>query len=268
MYFDTHSHLNFSAFKKDYKEVIDRSLKEKTHMIIAGSQQSTSERGVRIASEYDKGVWAAVGIHPLHLEKQMVKEENLSFETKGEEYDNKIYEELARHEKVKAIGETGLDYFRTKEKGAIKKQQEVFIKQLDLASILKLPAIVHCREAHDDTIKILGSFNGRIRAVLHCYTGNINEAEKYLEMGHCISFTGIITFTKAYNEVVKMIPLERIMAETDCPLLTPDPMRGKRNEPINVKYIVKKIAEIKKIDEKQVVETLYYNSINFFNVTE
>jgi TatD DNase family protein len=273
MLIDTHAHLNFNAYKDDVDEVVKRSLNNNIWMINVGSQYSTSKRAVEIAEKYKQGIYAAVGLHPLHLETGLVKLkidlEEIQFKTTEESFDYEKYKELARSEKVKAIGEIGLDYYyrpKTKHKLEVfkNKQKEIFLKQLDLAKELNLPIIFHCRFAHDDLINELRIRNYVLGGVIHCFTGTLEQAEKYLEIGFYLGFNGLI-FKRDYDEIIKKVSLDKILLETDCPYLIPPPIIG-RNEPIYLKYIAEKIAQIKNLSYDEVVETTTENAKKLFNL--
>ncbi len=282
MLIDTHAHLNFNAYKEDSNEVIKRTLEQGVFIINVGSQYSTSRRAVEIAERYNEGVYAAVGLHPIHLASDLVKiiddKEETEIAGSGEEFNYDNYKKLALRSyseggKVVAIGEIGLDYYhkpksKTKLEEFKEKQKAVFLEQLKLAQELNLPVIFHCRFAHDDLIKILES--QKLRGVIHCFTGTWQEAEKYLEMGFYLGFNGII-FKLDLNEIIKKTPLDKILIETDCPYLTPSLPSGalakeERNEPINIKYIAQKIAEIKNLDYKKVAEATTQNAKKLFRI--
>jgi TatD DNase family protein len=258
--FDTHAHTNFKDFKDDHAEVIRRALNNNIRLINVGSQYSTSQRAVKIANDYDDGVYAAIGLHPIHLSEKIFRDEvsgqeEITFEPRFEEFEKIKYLELGRNKKVVAVGEIGLDYFHNEDNR--EKQKEVFRQQIDLAMELELPIIIHCRDknfdlkksAHQDLIKILREkkerFSGKLRGVVHCFSGGMNEAEIYTTMGFRLGFNGIITFTKDYDRIISSIDLKNILLETDCPYLAPVPMRGKRNEPLFVRYVADKIALLK-----------------------
>ncbi len=282
---DTHAHLNFNAYKKDLNEVIKRSLENGVEIINIGSQYETSKRAVEIAERYEKGIYAAVGFHPTHAATDLVKvkmdpEEVAAEEEKEKEFSTEKYRLLAKSKKVVAIGEIGLDYWyrpktKIKTEQFKERQKNIFLKQLDLAKELNLPVIFHCRVAHDDLIEILSqqSASGveRIKGVIHCFTGGWEQAKKYLEMGFYLGFNGII-FKLDLNEIVEKAPLDKILIETDCPYLVPPLARrslegeGGRNEPIFVKYVAKKIAEIKKVSFEKVAETTTQNARNLFGI--
>ena len=262
---DTHAHVNFSDFKSDSKEVIKRALDENIWMINVGAYGDASERAIEIANEYDCGVYAAVGQHP---------------GTK-DEFDYGYFLNLARNEKVVAIGECGLDFHRIENQASEKskveslkeKQKEVFIKQLKLAREADKPIIIHCRDAHEDLLEILNLEAELPSGVMHFFTGNLEQAKKYIELGFYISFSGVVTFPPrkgetegAYDEIIKNIPLEKILVETDCPYVAPIPHRGKRNEPVYVKYVAQKIAELRGLSFDEVAEQTTQNAKNLFKV--
>lgn len=261
---DTHAHVNFNAYKNDSNEVIKRSLAENIHIINVGSQYSTSKRAVEIAEGYEKGVYAAIGLHPIHLETGLVKmkEDNkeIEFETSGEEFNYDKYKELTKSLKVVALGEVGLDYHWNLNK---EKQRTVLCQQLDLAENCSLPVVLHCRNAHDDMIELLTSRKD-LRGVVHCFTGTWEQAQKYMAMGFYLGLNGII-FKMNLDEVIAKAPLDRILLETDCPYLTPQPMEG-RNEPAYVKYVAKKIAKIKNLSYDAVKETTTKNAKQLFQI--
>ncbi len=295
MLIDTHAHLNFNAYKSDADEVIRRSLDNNVWMINVGSQYETSKRAIEIAEKHSDGVYSAVGLHPIHLSGGIFKipkpagragipvaegdlgtkidAEEIEFETREEEFDYEKYKKLATSKKVIAIGEIGLDYYY-RPKTNIKleefknKQKEVLLKQIGLAEELNLPLIFHCRAAHDDLINILDTKyniqNTKLRGVVHCFTGNLEQAKKYTDTGFYLGFNGII-FKLNLDEVVKNTPLDKILIETDCPYLTPPPMTG-RNEPSYVKYVVKKIAQIKGETSEKIANIITENAKKLFKI--
>lgn len=280
---DTHAHVNFNDFKNDAKEVIKRALDENVWMINVGAERKTSERAVNMAEEYDEGVYAAVGLHPSHLVEQDVeyKEsgELIKYKSKPEEFDCNFYFNLAKNKKVVGIGECGLDYSRTSDEKSREKQKEVFIKHLELAKEVNKPIIIHCRDAHDDLLKILLNRQPATSmwqvdgGVMHFFTGTLEQAKKYIELGFYISFSGVITFplrkgetASAYDEIIKNIPSERILLETDCPYVAPVPHRGKRNEPAYVKYMAHKIAELKGVSFREMAEQTTRNARRLFGI--
>ena len=279
MLIDTHAHLNFNNFQDDADEVIQRSLAADTWMINIGADYKTSKRGLNYANHYEKGVYAAVGLHPMHIFSFRAKSQDYDFHTRGEDFNYDIYEKLAKFEKVVAIGEIGLDYYHLDIGHEInvikKKQQEVFLSQLLLARRLDLPAIIHCRQAHDDMIKLLNDFRKKNKelmpadrpwGVMHCFSGDEDLAWQYFNLGLIISFTGLITFSQQWDELIRKLSFEKFMVETDCPFMTPEPFRGKRNEPELVKYVARRIAEIKGVDISKVATGTTKTAKQFFNI--
>lgn len=282
-FFDTHAHVNFKDFKDDADEVIRRALDNNTWMILVGAEYKTSNRALNYANKYESGVYAAIGLHPNHLEEVIAHDSDdrgvTQYITQGEEFNYDTYEKLAKFEKVVAIGEIGLDYYHLDLSSdlvaAKKKQKRILLEQLKLARSLDLPVIIHCRQAHDDLLPILQDFKKENRqlfpvdkswGVIHCYSGDENLAWEYFKLGLMISFTGLVTFSKMWDDLIRKIPLERIMIETDCPYMTPEPYRGQRNEPLLVQYVANRIAEIKGLKLEKVAEVTTENAKRFFGI--
>lgn len=287
MIIDTHAHLNFSAYNKDLDEVIKRALVQDIWMINVGSKYDTSKKAVEIAEKHKQGVYAAVGLHPIYSATEFVKvktdHEEGSFNVKEESFDKEKYMKLAESEKVVAIGEIGLDYYyKPKTKAKLEqfkqKQKQVFIKQLEMAEELNLPVILHCRMAHQDLLEILNlklktknaklqlkTQNYNIKGVIHCFTGNWEQAKQYLDLGFHLGINGII-YKMDLEEVIKKTPLEKILIETDCPYLTPPKAESFRNEPVFIKYIIDKIAQIRNIDSKEVSMATFSNARELFKI--
>lgn len=267
-YIDIHSHLNFAAFDTDREEVMARAREAGVAMINVGTQKDTSASAVVLAEKYPDGVYAAVGLHPIHTAKSFHDEEELGeggkeFTSRGEVFDYDYYKKLALHPKVVAIGECGLDYYRI-ENGK-EKQEEIFRKQIELAIEVKKPLMLHIRSAYADAFKVLKTYT-EVTGNLHFFAGTIEEAKPFLDMGFSFSFTGVISFARQYDEVVRYLPLERIMSETDCPYVAPVPFRGKRNEPAYVVEVIKKIAEIRNEDFETIRAQLLTNAVRFFGL--
>ena len=246
MIIDTHAHLQFDAYDQDRDEVIKKTLAENIRCINIGTSFATSKAGVELA-EKQEGFYAAIGLHPTDVDEALNVED---------------YRDLAKSKKVVAIGEIGLDYFRPpfdKEK-----QKEVFLQQVGLAKELHLPVIIHCRMAHDEVIEILTSHPGHT-GVVHCFTGTLEQARKYIALGFYLGINGII-FKFNIDEVIKEIPLENLVVETDCPYLTPRAESYKRNEPIFIKHTIKRIAELKGISFEEICEKTTENSKRLFSL--
>lgn len=276
MLIDTHAHVNFNAFKDDSGEVIKRSLASSVWMINVGSQFSTSQRAAKMAARYPEGVYAAVGLHPIHLSASefhdTFESEEIKFRASGEKFDADIYKKLAQNPKVVAIGETGLDYFHNPENKV--EQAEVFREHIKLACELNLPLMVHCRDAHTDLISVLSEekkkYGDKLLGVIHGFASGfsvgISEAKAYIDMGFLLGVNGIITFSNQYDSLLREIDLKHFLLETDCPYLTPKPHRGKRNEPLYVKYVAQKIAEVRGVDISEVKKKTTENARRVFAI--
>ena len=254
MFIDTHAHLFYPNFTEDLDEVIERAISsEVDYIIIPATDIGTAKQTLALADKYEM-IYAQVGVHP--------------HETKDWTNDNlKVIEELARHPKVVAIGEIGLDYyydFSPKEK-----QIEAFRAQIELALKLDLPVVVHNRESDEDIMQIVREYcSSGLRGQFHCFNGSLSYARDLIRMKYFVSFTGNITFKKAdlLRETLSNIRLHYIMLETDSPFMTPIPYRGKRNEPSYVKYIAQQIAELHKIPIEEVARITSINAFRLFGI--
>lgn len=254
MYVDTHSHLYFDAYKKDREKIISEFDEEGLDFIVSiGIDVDSSKKSVILAKNHNK-IYATAGIHP--SEKCILKNGDI----------DAIKKLVVENDKVLAIGEIGLDYYRNYQ--SVEVQKKSFNLQLELAEELQVPVIIHDREAHNDIYNYLKFFKGKVRGIMHSFSGDYDFAKKMLDLGYYISITGVITFKKAetLRDVVKKVPLEYLLSETDCPFLTPEPYRGKRNQPAYVKYVVRKIAQVTGIDEDYVTETLVENAKKVFSI--
>jgi len=281
-YIDTHAHVNINAFKEDAEAVISKCKEEGVMMINVGTQQDTSKRAVELAEKYNN-CYAIVGLHPVHTSASYHDESELgekmkAFTSRGEEFDIDYYRNLAKSNKVVAIGECGLDYYRL-EKDTKAVQEKAFIEQIELANELGLPLMIHTRDAkgnsasakadagvgnvYDDTYEILKA-HAKVRGNVHFYAGNYEQAKKFFDIGFSVSFTGVITFAKDYEEVVRNAPLDMIHGETDCPYVAPIPYRGQRCEPWMVQEVYKKIASIRGEDEELVRAQLVENARHLY----
>lgn len=294
--FDVHTHVQFHAFKNDADFVIQRARDAGVWMVNVGTQKNTSEKAVEIAQKYTEGIYAAVGLHPIHTEKSYHDEQELGlsaeallarrslgvagakaeiankelggFESREEEFDYEYYRKLAVHPKVVAVGECGLDYYRlgfeTKER-----QRGIFLQQIGLAHEVKKPLMIHCRKAFSDLISLLQATSYKLHTIpgiIHFFSGTKDDAAKLLDLGFSFSFGGVITFSRDYDEVVKYIPLGRAVLETDAPYVTPVPHRGKRNEPFYVSEVAKKLAELKGLAAGEVAEVTTKNALTLFGI--
>ena len=279
--FDTHAHVNFKAFQDDSADVLQSCLKERIWVNNIGSQYETSKRAVELAEKYPEGVYATVGLHPIHLSEQEVDEEEVRFKTREEEFDPDVYRKLAQNPKVVAIGECGLEYYRLPEgleDEAKKNQEKAFRLQIELAIDAKKALMVHSRDAYEAIFEILKEYQSRLPAVIiHSFIGSWEQARKFLDIGCYISYNGIITYKPRKEkkpgqsdpellQAVKNTPLDRILLETDSPYLSPEPLRGQRNVPQNVKYVAQKLAEIKKVDMEEIERQTAKNAKAVFSI--
>lgn len=273
---DTHCHIQFNVFKDDAGAVLQKCEEKNMILNVVGSQKDTSQRAVEYAEKYPF-IYASIGLHPIHLFSTHVDEEESKFVSREEDFDYEYYKKLGNSPKVIAIGECGLDLYHLPEgknkEEVLEKQKQTFIAQHNLAQELDLPIVIHVREAHEEMIGLLSGLSDKIRAVVHCYTGNWHYAQKYLDLGLNLGFTGVITFPPKKTapeiqvsllEVVEKCPLDRMLIETDAPYLAPNAYRGQRCEPWMVEETAKKIAEIKGLSLAEVVSATTQNARNLF----
>ena len=276
---DVHTHTHFAAYENS-KEVIERALEKDIWLVNVGTQKDTSKGAVEFAEGYSEGVYAAVGLHPTHTDKSYHDAKELgggeaakAFTSRGEVFDYEHYKKLGASEKVVAIGECGLDYYRVPQTNAdgtqidtesIKDKQKVaFEMQIKLSHELQKPLMIHCRNAFPDLIKML-NVNGQLLnvdapGIVHFFTGSVTDAEKLKEMGFYFSFGGVTTFTNDYDEQIKTIGIERIVLETDAPYVAPVPFRGKRNEPSYIEHVASAIGEKLGISADEVADKTTQN---------
>ena len=254
MLIDSHAHLDDRRFDRDRDRLIE-SLKENgiDLVINPGADLQTSIKAVALAEKYEN-IYAAVGVHP-HSAKEM------------DDSTVNVLKSFTNREKVIAIGEIGLDYYYDNSPRDI--QRKRFIEQLNLAKEVDLPVIIHSRSAAGETFEILKEAqDGNLEGVLHCYSGSVEMAREYIKLGFYISIAGPVTFKNArvLKEVAKEVPLDKLLIETDAPYLTPEPYRGKRNEPIYVRYVAGTIAEIKGITFEEVAKATSENTKKLFRI--
>jgi len=265
-YIDIHSHLGFEDYGNDFKAVIGRMQEAGVATIAIGADLQTSKEAVKVANE-NENIWACIGMHPAH---------NLE-----EIFDEKNYEKLVKNPKVVAIGECGLEYFELK--GDIEKikekQKKDFINQIEFAIKYDKPLMLHIRnsknsdDAFNDAYEILKQYSifdipdSNLRGNIHFFTGKLDQAQKFIDLGFTISFTGLITYVQDFNKTIKAVSLEKIHAETDAPYVAPVPHRGERNEPTYVIEVVKKIAEIRGEDFEKVRLQLLENARKLFDIS-
>jgi TatD DNase family protein len=276
-FIDVHAHVQFNVFKEDFDDVVKRALESDTWMINVGTNLKTSTDAVELANKYSHGVYAIIGLHPIHTNKSFhdkdeIGEETEPFNSKGEEFNIDSFEELIKNPKVVGVGECGLDFFRIEgnKEDYISNQVKSFESQIDLAVKYDKPIMIHCRDAYPEVLEILSKkkakYGGKLRGNFHFFAGTLEDAKKILDLGFNFSFTGVVTFAKQYEELIKIAPIDRIFSETDCPYVAPVPYRGQRNEPVYVSEVVKKIAEIKGLEVDFVAQQLVKNAISFFNL--
>jgi len=298
-YIDIHAHTNFTAFDEDRKEVIHRALDNDTWIINIGTQYDTSKKAVEMTNEYE-GVYATIGLHPIHTDasyhdEQELGEEGKEFVSRGEIFDKEKYKELVKLGKVIGIGECGLDYYHLPAQAGmdddtVANQKVAFIGQIELANELDLPLMLHVRNqpapdkqrglagnptdnthnAYFDVYELLKKYS-KVRAVSHFFAGSVEDMKRFVEMGIYISFAGPITYKPKpeicnYEAIIKATPIDMILADTDSPYVAPVPHRGKRNEPLYVKNIVSKIAQIKGLDEEEVSKQIVLNAKRLFDI--
>jgi len=254
MLFDTHVHLNAEQFSEDLLEVIQRAEAEGVErMVVVGFDRPTITRAMELIEEYEF-IYASIGWHPVDA-IDMIDEDLIWIE------------ELAKHPKVVALGEMGLDYYWDKSPKDI--QQEVFRKQIRLAKKINLPIVIHNRDATSDIVTILKEENAaEVGGIMHCFSGSVEIAKECVEMNFYISLGGPVTFKNAKKpkEVAELIPLEKLLIETDCPYLAPHPHRGKRNEPGYVKLVAQEIAQLKGITFEEVAQATTENANKLFGI--
>lgn len=254
MFFDSHAHLDDDKYSDDREEVISLLESQGTSLVMnVASDMVTSHQSIELAEKYPF-IYASVGVHPCSTGEMT-------------ETDIEILKELSKHEKVKAIGEIGLDYYWDNPDREI--QKKWFRSQMQLAMELDMPFIIHDRDAHEDCINILKEFNiKKTGGVMHCFSGSAEMARQIISMGMMIALGGAITFKNAAKtvKVAQEIPLEHIIIETDSPYITPEPFRGKRNTPGYVKFVAQKIAEIKGIDVDAVAKITMSNTKRLYRI--
>lgn len=252
MYFDSHAHLDDARFQPDFDDILARMRENGvTGMMNIGCDLPSSERSVALAERYD-WIWAAVGSHPDdadHVDEARIAR----------------YRALCQNPRVRAIGEIGLDYHYDDIPREI--QKNAFRMQLALARELSMPVVVHEREAHEDGMRIIDEFP-EVKGVFHCYSGSLEMAKELVKRGWYIGFTGVVTFKNARKavEVAEKIPLDRILIETDCPYMAPEPFRGRRNDPSLVPFVAKKIAALRGISAEAAAAATAENARRLFRI--
>lgn len=258
--FDSHAHYNDEKFNEDREQVISSAKAEGiTKLICVGYNVQSSEDAIKIANDYDF-IYASCGVSPNDIpqtEQELWKDIDEIKEMLKEKYKNKLV----------AVGEIGLDYYWNKENAEL--QKKAFIEQIKIANDNDLPIVIHTREAVSDTIEILkNKINVQNKGIFHCCPLNRELVKEALKLGFYISLAGPVTFknSKNANEIIEMIPLDRILIETDSPYLSPEPLRGKRNDSRNVKYIAQKIADVKQMNIEEIAKITYENAESVFKM--
>lgn len=255
-YIDIHCHINFDDFDLDRSEVITRAREKSIGMIVVGTNLDESKKAVKLAEE-NSDIWAIIGLHPTDVQ--------------NEKFDYEAYKKLAEHPRTVGIGECGLDYYRA-EHASKALQQEVFEKHITLANEVKKPLMLHLRSganpdqnAYKDALEVIKK-HAKVSGDVHFYAGSLEEAHDFIGLGFRLSFTGVITFARNYDEIIKSIPLNMIMSETDAPYVTPAPYRGQRNEPSYVIETAHKITEIRGESLEIVLPHLVDNARKLFGI--
>ena len=255
MLIDSHAHLDMKQFDSDRDQVIDRALSaDVRHIITVGIDIKSSLNAVKLTTHYPP-IFATIGIHPHNADN-------------ANKNDLEQIALIAQQNKIIAIGEIGLDFFHNR--SARQKQIEVFTQQLAIAISLDLPVVIHDREAHTNTLNILSSFKkSGLKGMIHCFSRDYNLAKTFIEMGYYISIPGTVTFNNAsqIQDVVRRIPLNRLLLETDAPFLAPTPSRGKRNEPSYIIYTAQKIAKLRGISFEEISYQTSKNVCELFNLS-
>ena len=257
MFFDSHCHLDDAKFNEDREEIIEEIKKSGvTKLISAGYSLEGSKKAIELANKYDF-IYATCGISPNDIPQTEEELWKTLQEIKGF---------IQVNSKVVAIGEIGLDYYWNKENKEL--QQKAFIEQINLANELDLPIVIHTREAVSDTLEILKQNEVKNKGVFHCCPLNRKLVKEALKLGFYISFAGTVTFKNSKNadEIIQMVPKDKILIETDSPYLSPEPLRGRRNDSSNVKYVAQKIADVKGMQLEEVAEITYENTKRIFRI--
>lgn len=276
--FDAHTHVQFPIYDNDREEVIKRAREAGVKMLCVGTQAASSHAAVDLAKKYPGEIWAAAGFHPNHFASAWYHDKKEQQEAERESFDASKLRKIAENKEVVAIGEFGLDYYRlasdtrqaTREK---ENQQEAFEVQVQIAKDLNKAMMLHCRpskgtdDAYLDAAKILSTYDNLPPKIFHFYVGSPAATQKLLEIGAYFTFGGVVTFSRDYDEIIKMIPLDRILLETDAPYVVPEPHRGKRNEPAYIVETYKKLAELKGVSLQKLAEKISETASKIFRIT-
>ncbi len=254
-FIDLHAHLQFDDFDDDRDLIISKMKDNNVIAINVGVDEKSSRDAIELSKRYPGVLWSTIGLHPLYPDQ---------------DYDTEdIFKDNNLNKNISGIGECGLDYFRIIDDANLAEikdfQKQIFINQIKMSIKYGVPLMLHVRDSYKETLEILEeNFKGVVKEYkgnVHFFAGSIEEARSFLDMGFSISFTGVITFVKSYEDLVRFVPIEKMFAETDSPYVSPAPLRGQKNNPNNVIEIYKKIAEIKNIDINEVID-IFYNNAN------
>jgi len=262
--FDSHSHPQFAAYDSDREKVIQRMKAQGVATIAVGTSYETSKAAIELARKYPGLILASIGIHPHHTTSAM-EDSMESTGAAGKEALDARFSALAGAKEVVAIGESGLDYHYDTSDGTKQRQRESFFSHLELAVELKKPLIVHARDAYQETFEILNAYRGKLRGVMHFFQSSIDDARRFMDLGYYISFAGPITFATMYDAMVRFVPLDMMLLETDAPYAAPEPYRGKRNEPAYVRSVAEKVAELKNISIEKIAVITTKNAKTLFH---
>ncbi len=271
--FDSHTHIHFPVYDADREEVIRRAREAGVKMLCVGTQAASSEAAVELARKYPGEVWAAAGFHPNHFARAWYHDKKEQADGEREQFDAKKLLEIAKQPEVVAIGECGLDYYRlTNAEEEKKAQKDAFVAQIRIAEQVGKPLMMHIRpsqgtdDAYLDALDILKAEKFSGGKISHFFVGSLDATKKMLEAGFCFTFGGVITFARDYDEVIKFLPIENILLETDAPYVAPAPHRGKRNEPAYISATAAKIAELKGLSAEEVAEKTFANALRIFKI--
>ena len=257
MIFDTHCHLNHEDLYPEIDRIISDANKARVgKFLVVGYDKKTSLLAVKIAKKYEN-CYAAIGFHPTEI-----------FDLSEEDYDEVMA--LVNEDKVKAIGEIGLDYHWIKDPLQREIQKEYFIRQIEFANHVGLPIVIHNRDSIEDCLSILKEYPPVKGGIMHCYSGSVESMREFIKLGMYISLGGPVTFTNAKTpkEVACECPIDKLLVETDSPYLTPHPFRGNRNEPKNISYVIQEISRIRELSPKHIEEVTYNNALKILNIDE
>jgi TatD DNase family protein len=268
-YLDAHTHAQFPAYDGDRDVVIARAREAGVRMVNVGTTRKTSDAAVALARVYPDLCYATIGVHPSHASTSAYVDESEQAAGGEEVFDPTVYEGLAKDPSVVAIGECGLDYFRVNDDATKQKQRDLFLAHMKFAKEVGKPLMIHCRAAFPDLLKLLTTNYSLLTdnpGIIHFFTGTLEEAKDLLALGFSFTFGGVITFARDYDPIIQMLPVERILSETDAPYVTPAPYRGKRNEPAYVVEVVKKLAELKGLSVEKMATQIQENAKRIFHI--